>query len=77
MSDRLAGNVRVALRTTSQVLRAYPGAGSRLANTTLADRYDLSKSCIYVNGAQAVVRTLLMQHELDKRAGHRTAGFVS
>ena len=51
--------------------------GSDLGKTTLADKYDLSKDRIFVSGAQAVVRTLLMQREIDRRAGHNTAGFVS
>ena len=48
-----------------------------LSGTTLADKYDLAKSRVFVSGAQAVVRTLLMQAEIDRRAGHNTAGFVS
>ena len=56
-----------------------PAAVARLipAETTLASKYDLAQDRIYVSGAQAVVRVLLTQRELDRRAGHRTAGFVS
>ena len=48
-----------------------------LRPTTLDTKYDLSQDHIFVSGAQAVVRVLLTQRELDRRAGHRTAGFVS
>ncbi len=44
---------------------------------SLDDKYDLSKERIFVSGAQAVVRMLLMQQEADRRAGLDTAGFVS
>ena len=45
--------------------------------TSLNDKYDLTKKRIFVSGPQAVVRLLLMQKELDRRAGLNTAGFVS
>ena len=77
MSDRLADHVRRALRPASHVLRAVPTTAPDLGKTTLADKFDLTKDRVFVSGAQAVVRTLLMQRELDRRAGHRTAGFVS
>ncbi len=77
MSDRLADHVRSALRPVSHVLRAVPAAAPALGEITLADKFDLTKDRVFVSGAQAVVRTLLMQRELDRRAGHRTAGFVS
>ena len=48
-----------------------------LHDVTLADKFDLSKERIFVSGAQAVVRMLLMQRERDRRAGLDTAGFVS
>ncbi len=48
-----------------------------LHSVSLDDKFDLSKERIFINGAQAVVRMLLMQHELDKRNGLNTAGFVS
>ena len=44
---------------------------------TLADKYDLDQRAIFVSGAQAVVRLLLMQSAADRRAGLNTAGFVS
>ncbi len=60
--------------------RSHSGAAAtRLAPTdvTLGSKYDLSQDRIFVSGAQAIVRVLLTQRELDRRAGHRTAGFVS
>jgi indolepyruvate ferredoxin oxidoreductase len=48
-----------------------------LESTSLDDKYDLTKGRIFVSGPQAIVRLLLMQRELDRRAGLRTAGFIS
>ena len=48
-----------------------------LHDVALNDKYDLSKNRIFVSGAQAVVRMLLMQRERDRLAGLNTAGFVS
>ena len=44
---------------------------------SLNDKFDLAKDRIFVSGSQAIVRMLLMQRELDRRAGLDTAGFVS
>ena len=48
-----------------------------LHDVSLDDKFDLTKNRIFVTGTQAVVRLLLMQKELDRRAGVNTAGFVS
>ncbi|WP_343044650.1 indolepyruvate ferredoxin oxidoreductase family protein [Allomesorhizobium camelthorni] len=48
-----------------------------LHDVALDDKFDLSKERIFLSGAQAVVRMLLMQRERDRRAGLSTAGFVS
>ncbi|MBX3578841.1 MAG: indolepyruvate ferredoxin oxidoreductase family protein [Rhizobiaceae bacterium] len=48
-----------------------------LHDVSLADKFDLGKERIFINGAQAVIRMLLMQRERDRRAGLNTAGFVS
>ncbi|PSM17531.1 indolepyruvate ferredoxin oxidoreductase family protein [Nitratireductor sp. StC3] len=48
-----------------------------LHDVSLDDKYDLAKRRIYVSGAQAIIRMLLMQRERDRRAGLDTAGFVS
>nr|WP_111298894.1 indolepyruvate ferredoxin oxidoreductase family protein [Paracoccus saliphilus] len=44
---------------------------------TLADRFDLSKSHVLLNGTQALVRLMLMQAARDKAAGLDTAGLVT
>jgi len=48
-----------------------------LHDVALDDKFDLTKERIFVSGAQAVVRMLLMQRERDRLAGLNTAGFVS
>jgi indolepyruvate ferredoxin oxidoreductase len=48
-----------------------------LHDVALDDRFDLAKERVFLTGAQAVVRMLLMQRERDRQAGLRTAGFVS
>ncbi len=48
-----------------------------LHDVSLDDKYDLSKERVFVTGAQAVVRMLLMQRERARREGFHTAGFVS
>jgi indolepyruvate ferredoxin oxidoreductase len=52
-------------------------AASGLADVSLDDRFDLTKSPVLLNGAQAVARLLLAQKERDRRAGLNTAGFVT
>jgi indolepyruvate ferredoxin oxidoreductase len=48
-----------------------------LNRVTLDDKYDLTKSRVFVTGYQALVRLTLMQKERDRRAGLSTAGYVS
>jgi indolepyruvate ferredoxin oxidoreductase len=48
-----------------------------LHDVTLDDKYDLGKERIFLSGAQAIIRMLLMQRERDRRAGLNTAGFVT
>ena len=48
-----------------------------LQDVSLADRFDLSKTPVLLNGTQALVRVMLMQHARDRAAGHRTAGYVT
>jgi indolepyruvate ferredoxin oxidoreductase len=48
-----------------------------LHDVALDDKFDLSKERIFLSGAQAVVRMLLMQRERDRLDGLKTAGFVS
>ncbi|MFN6952077.1 MAG: indolepyruvate ferredoxin oxidoreductase family protein, partial [Albidovulum sp.] len=44
---------------------------------SLADRFDLTKSPVLLNGTQALVRLMLMQKARDRRAGLNTAGYVT
>src|SRR5215217_3486468 len=48
-----------------------------LNHVTLDDKYDLTKSRVFVTGYQALIRLCLMQKERDRRAGLNTAGFVT
>ena len=48
-----------------------------LNHVTLDDKYDLTRSRVFVTGYQALVRLTMMQHERDKRAGLNTAGYVT
>jgi indolepyruvate ferredoxin oxidoreductase len=48
-----------------------------LRQVSLDDKYDLGHGPVFLNGAQAVTRMLLMQRERDRRAGLNTAGFIS
>jgi indolepyruvate ferredoxin oxidoreductase len=48
-----------------------------LHDVALDDKFDLGKQRIFLSGAQAIVRMLLMQRERDRLAGLNTAGFIS
>jgi indolepyruvate ferredoxin oxidoreductase len=48
-----------------------------LNQVTLDDKYDLTKSRIFVTGFQAIVRLCLTQKERDRRAGLNTAGYIT
>src|SRR5262245_52257365 len=48
-----------------------------LHDVALDDKFDLGKERIFLSGAQAVIRMLLMQRERDRLNGLNTAGFVS
>jgi indolepyruvate ferredoxin oxidoreductase len=52
-------------------------AAEPLTETTLADRFDLDKPSVLLNGAQAIARLLLSQKARDRSAGLNTGGFVS
>ena len=54
-----------------------PELHEALGRVTLDDKYTLAKGRAYMNGTQALVRLLMLQHERDQRAGLNTAGFVS
>ena len=46
-------------------------------DVSLADRYDLTKSPVLLNGTQALVRLMLMQRARDAAAGLDTAGYCT
>lgn len=46
-------------------------------HVTLDDKYDLTKTRVFVTGYQAIIRACLMQKERDRRAGLNTAGYVT
>ncbi len=48
-----------------------------LRPVSLDDKYDLTKSTIFVTGYQALIRLCLMQKERDRRAGLNTAGYIT
>ena len=48
-----------------------------LEAVTLDDKYDLDTHRVLLSGTQAIVRLALMQQARDRRAGKRTAGFVT
>ena len=44
---------------------------------SLADRFDVARRHVLLNGTQALVRLMLMQSARDKAAGLNTAGLVT
>jgi len=46
-------------------------------DVSLADRFDLEKSPVLLNGTQALVRLMLARKARDRAAGLKTAGYVS
>ncbi len=48
-----------------------------LADVKLDDKYDLSKTTVFLSGTQAIVRLTLMQKARDEAAGLNTAGYVT
>ncbi len=44
---------------------------------SLADKYDLAKTRVFLTGPQAIVRLALMQAERDRQSGLNTAGYVT
>ncbi|MFV0492481.1 MAG: indolepyruvate ferredoxin oxidoreductase family protein [Pseudorhodobacter sp.] len=51
--------------------------GMGMQDISLADRFDLTKSPVLMNGTQALVRLMLMQRARDRAAGLSTAGYVT
>ena len=48
-----------------------------LKRVGLDDKYDLTQTSVFATGYQALVRMCLMQKERDRRAGLKTAGYVT
>jgi indolepyruvate ferredoxin oxidoreductase len=48
-----------------------------IANVSLDDKYRLQHGRVFLTGMQALARLPMLQHELDRRAGLHTAGYVS
>jgi len=48
-----------------------------LINVSLDDKYTIEHGRLFMNGTQALVRLMLMQHAKDKARGLKTAGYVS
>ncbi|MEO6566908.1 MAG: indolepyruvate ferredoxin oxidoreductase family protein, partial [Casimicrobiaceae bacterium] len=48
-----------------------------LRDVKLDDKYELDSGRVYLNGAQAFVRLLMLQRQRDQIAGLNTGGFVS
>ncbi|MEO8304582.1 MAG: indolepyruvate ferredoxin oxidoreductase family protein [Betaproteobacteria bacterium] len=52
-------------------------AATSLRDVSLDDKYAVESGRVYLNGAQAFVRLLILQRQRDALAGLNTAGFVS
>ena len=48
-----------------------------LKSVTLEDKYTLESGRVYLTGIQSLVRFPMIQAELDKRSGIKTAGFIT
>jgi indolepyruvate ferredoxin oxidoreductase len=48
-----------------------------LRDVRLEDKYTDTRDTVLIDGNQALARALILQHELDRRAGLNTAGYVS
>ena len=54
-----------------------PSVLPALRDVRLDDKYEIESGRVYLTGAQAFVRLLLLQHQRDQLAGLNTGGFVS
>ena len=52
-------------------------AVAALREVTLDDKYTAVGTEVLMSGTQALVRVPMLQHTLDKQAGHNTAGYIS
>ena len=58
-------------------MSATATASPALREVALDDKYELESGRVYLTGAQAFVRLLILQRQRDKLAGLNTGGFVS
>ena len=58
-------------------MSATAAASPALREVALDDKYELDSGRVYLTGAQAFVRLLILQRQRDKLAGLNTGGFVS
>ena len=57
---------------------ASSSAGAAALRTvTLDDKYELESGRVFLTGAQAFVRLLILQRQRDKLAGLNTGGFAA
>jgi len=61
----------------ADILAGAAKTGSAFGEVTLADKFNLATSRVHMSGTQAIVRLLLMQKEMDRRAGYNTAGLIA
>jgi indolepyruvate ferredoxin oxidoreductase len=48
-----------------------------IARVSLEDKYRVERGKVFLTGMQALARLPMLQHELDRRAGLHTAGYIS
>ncbi len=63
--------------TASPAAATASSAAPGLRDVAIDDKYELDSGRVYLTGAQAFVRLLILQHQRDKLAGLNTGGFVS
>ncbi|MGJ7916976.1 indolepyruvate ferredoxin oxidoreductase family protein [Massilia sp. LXY-6] len=54
-----------------------PAQQKAIAQVTIDDKYTLQQGRVYMSGTQALVRLPMLQQQRDRRAGLKTAGYVS
>ena len=74
------GTYRFAARPKNKIFAEHPlmaSAAPALRDVSLDDKYSLESGRVFLTGAQAFVRLLMLQRQRDALAGLNTAGFVS
>ncbi len=58
--------------------QSLPEAVQRaIQDVALDDRFTLPSGRVYMNGSQALLRLMMLQRQIDERAGLNTGGFIS